>query len=527
MPDNASVFPPGLVIYQIYTRSFQDTNGDGIGDLEGIIERLGYLAWLGISAVWIGPFYRSPMVDFGYDITDHKSVNPIFGDEDTVDRLISTAQDLGIKIIIDLVANHTSDQHPWFVVAKQSVHDPYHDWYIWKKAPNGDTPPNNWLSVHGGGAWEWNQATGEFYLHSFSVHQPDLNWSNPTVRQYIKDIMTYWLEKGVDGFRLDAVSWLAKDPQFRNEPVNPDFDPTKDIQYDSLLHLYTLNQPAMAGHLNELGRFLSDHNNKFMITEASVEPPTDEAEYLKFYQEMNPKVSAPFNFTAIDIPWRADSFKKFVDAFQNGLKAPDTPIYVFGNHDKSRLASRYGIDAARTCALLQLTLPGVAIIYYGDELGMTDVEIPESEIRDISITDGRGNVLSRDPERTPMQWSNDVNAGFSTAKTWLPLGDYEKVNFKNQKDDPTSLLNFYKKLLEFRTQMEVLKLGTYESLETGNPEVFGYIRSYNNERVAVVINFSKEKANYNVAAKQLLISTVSNPDQSNNLEPNEGRLLKL
>jgi alpha-glucosidase len=271
--ERASAFSPGLVIYQIYPRSFMDSDGDGIGDLAGILAKLDYFAGLGVNALWLCPVYPSPQVDFGYDVANYTDVDPQYGTLADLDMLIDQAHKKGIKIIMDLVLNHTSDQHPWFQESRSSPDNPKRDWYIWKSPRAGNRPPNNWLSTFGGSAWELDAATGRYYLHSFFKQQPDLNWENPAVRAALKEVMRFWLDRGVDGFRQDAVYWYGKDQSFRDDPANPDFDAREESPYDELLHTHSKRQPSVFAHLNELARFLATYPDRFMITEAYPHEP--------------------------------------------------------------------------------------------------------------------------------------------------------------------------------------------------------------------------------------------------------------
>ncbi|HZM64377.1 MAG TPA: alpha-amylase family glycosyl hydrolase, partial [Candidatus Saccharimonadales bacterium] len=308
-----SAFLPNMVVYQIYPRSFKDTNGDGIGDLPGIIEKLDYVRMLGADAIWICPFYPSPMVDFGYDVTDYQNIDPLFGTLADFDRLIAEAHKRGIRVITDLVFNHTSDQHPWFKESQSNKINPKRDWYIWHDGKSDSTPPNNWLSVFGGSAWEYDSETGQYYLHSFSKQQPDLNWDNPEVRQTMQGIMKFWLDRGVDGFRMDAVDFFAKDKALRDDPNNPAFQSAVDLPYDSLLHVYSKRQYRLFKYLQELATALSQVPGRFMLLEARPHAQPDIWWYQQYYEQVDARVAAPFNLQYVQKPWEVGAFKQSID----------------------------------------------------------------------------------------------------------------------------------------------------------------------------------------------------------------------
>ena len=324
---NKSAFTEGLVIYEIYPRSFMDSSGDGIGDLKGIISKLNYLQELGVSAIWLCPIYPSPMIDFGYDISDHKAIDPLFGTLEDLDQLIKESHKRGIKLILDLVVNHTSDQHQWFKEARVSKTNDKRNWYVWRDKNASGGPPNNWLSVFGGSAWEYDQATDQYYLHSFATQQPDLNWDNINVRHAIKDIMHFWLKRGVDGFRVDAASWFAKDPDFADDPLNPaiTIDHPPSNAYDRLLHTHSMAQPRLYEYLRELCDVLEEYDDRFMIIEAHFDMLYDVDSYVTFYENIDNRVAAPFNFIDLYLPWSASSFKEFFDEFQEKITPPSRP----------------------------------------------------------------------------------------------------------------------------------------------------------------------------------------------------------
>ncbi|MBA3757767.1 alpha-amylase [Candidatus Saccharibacteria bacterium] len=483
----------GACVYQIYPRSFYDSDSDGVGDLRGIIKKLDYLAGkpesLGINAIWISPFYPSPLADFGYDVSDYRGIDPLFGSMVDFDRLVQEAHLRGVRVIIDFVPNHSSNQHTWFKESLSGRESPKRNWYVWKDPKPDGSPPNNWMSVFGGSAWEFEESSQQYYLHTFLKQQPDLNWDNQDLRKEMKEIMKFWLEKGVDGLRIDAVSWLSKDLQFRDDPVNPRYRENIDDSYHKLLHTCSSQGSKLFDYLNEMIDVCRGYENKFMITEAYPDVQGEISHYLKYYQRLNHNICIPFNFECISFPWDAGTYKNFVDLFQEALLPGQPAIYNMGNHDKSRLASRLGRDSAKTAAMLLLSLPGIPFIYYGDEIGMQDVYIPKNKAKD-PFTTPEG--VGRDPSRTPMQWNEYMNAGFSTTEPWLPLStDYKQCNVESESRYNESFLNLYKDLIAFRKQSTVLRVGAYQSLELGK-NIYGFVRENLTDKVTVVLNFSNE-----------------------------------
>ena len=483
----------GSSVYQIYPRSFYDSNGDGVGDLPGITKKLDYLGGtpesLGVNAIWISPFYRSPMADFGYDVSDHKDVDPVFGTLSDFDELIREAHARGLRVLIDFVPNHTSNLHEWFVRSSRIKDSKYRDWYVWRNGSAEGGPPNNWLSIFGGSAWEKDVQTGQYYLHTFLKEQPDLNWDNPEVREAMKDVARFWLDKGVDGLRVDAVSWLSKDTKLRDDPLNPYYHESED-PYFKVLHHFSTQGPKLFDYLNELVDVLAEYGNRFMVTEAYPERPNEINHYLNFYSKLRHNICAPINFECITFPWDAHTYRGFIDHYQETLHPKQPPIYNMGNHDKPRLASRIGPASAKTAAMLLLSLPGIPFIYYGDELGMHDVGVPKNLLKDHVAQMGG---ISRDSARTPMQWSAQTNAGFSKGKPWLPLAkDFEKANYEVESSDQSSFFNLYKQLLELRNRSDVLKYGSYRSLNLPS-HIYGFVRESNMHRLSVILNFSGSK----------------------------------
>ncbi|MDB5166430.1 MAG: alpha amylase catalytic region [Candidatus Saccharibacteria bacterium] len=427
------------------------------------------------------------MADFGYDVSNYTDVDPIFGTLEDMETLVVEAHKRSIKVLLDFVPNHTSDEHPWFIESRSSPTSDKRDWYIWRDPAADGGPPNNWLSVFGGSAWQLDEPSGQYYLHSFLAKQPDLNWDNDTVRKAMKSAMRFWLDRGVDGFRVDAVDWMSKDAAFRDDPVDENaIDAVPGYDHSSLRHVYSRDGPHLFERLNEMTSVLEEYKDRFMITEAHPETDDKITGYLRYYQGVNPHLSAPFNFQGIYLPWKAPEFGRFIDTFQAAMKPGYVPIYTVGNHDESRIATRVGNAAARTAAVMLLTLPGMAFIYYGEELGMHDVDISQDKIRDPFA----GKQNGRDPERTPMQWSNAPQAGFTTATPWLPVSDdYKRINVHTEAADPSSSLNLYKRLLRFRNQSRVLRYGSYKPV-TKYEHVLSYERRLGNEILLVLLNFS-------------------------------------
>jgi alpha-glucosidase len=524
------------VVYQIYPRSFQDSNADGIGDLDGITQRLAYLNGgpdaLGVDAIWISPFYPSPMADFGYDVADYCDVHPMFGDLAAFDRLTAEAHRLGIRVIIDYVPNHTSDQHAWFIESRASRNNPKRDWYIWRDAKPDGSPPNNWGSAFGGPAWQFDPPTGQYYLHTFLKEQPDLNWRNPEVRAAMLDVLRFWLGRGVDGFRMDVIGMIFKAPGLPDNPPNPNAAPDlpeADVM-GRLLNIYNENQDEVFDVLREIRQLLDGRGDRVGIGE--VWYPLKR--WIQYYGANNDGLHLPFNFSLLNTPWEADAVRRSVDELEAALPSFAWPNYVLGNHDGPRLASRIGPAQTRIAAMLLLTLRGTPTLYYGDEIGLPNGVIPSDKIQD-----PWGWVFpekNRDIARTPMQWDASPQAGFSPVEPWLPVtSDCAQRNVSVQDKDASSLLNLYRKLLRLRRMQPALNRGSYAALEAGASNVYAYIRRSGGERKLIVLNFSSEPRSAHLDVRggaTVLLSTYldrSGPVPLNNIEmrPNEGLILDL
>lgn len=491
------------VIYQIYPRSFQDATGDGVGDLEGVRRRLDYLVWLGVDALWLSPFYPSPMKDFGYDVADYCDVDPLFGSLADFDRLLAEAHARGLKVIVDLVPNHTSDRHPWFLASRRSLSDPKRDWYLWRDpAPDGG-PPNNWLSHFGGAGWTWDELTGQYYYHSFLREQPDLNWRNTQVREAMHDVMRFWLRRGVDGFRVDVVSHLIKDALFRDNPPNPDWD-GQGPDITRLTQFYSANRPELPGVIVGLRRVVDEFPDRVLIGEAYL--PVDQI--VAYYGEHNNGLNFPFNFHLLQTPWRAGALGDLIREYEAALPEGAQPNWVLGNHDQRRIADRLGEAQARVAAMLQLTLRGTPTLYYGDEIGIGKVIIPpESQCDPWGRNESACNV-GRDPARTPMQWDRTDFAGFSSHEPWLPLSaDHASRNVENMRVDERSILALYKNLLALRRDHKALRAGAWRRLFA--PEkALTYERLFDGERIFVALNLDAAAVHIRLpAGGRLLVST--------------------
>lgn len=588
------------VIYQIYPRSFQDTDGDGVGDLSGITARLDYLAGLGVTALWISPFYPSPMADFGYDVADYTGVDPLFGTLQDFDTLLAAAHARKLRIILDFVPNHTSDQHPWFQQSRSSRQNPKRDWYLWHDpAPSGKSSqsgaaserlPNNWGSHFGGPAWTWDEGTQQFYCHSFLKQQPDLNWRNPAVQAAVFKAMRFWLDRGVDGFRMDVLWLLIKDKLFRDNPANPQYHPgLQDVA--RTLPVYTADQPETHRIVADMRALLDSYGptlpspiadtafrgtadpstltgNGLSLFAPAMPAPSHRVligeiylplpELVRYYGQPEPmeptKVPAPevpaspassrpganlpFNFHLIQTPWTADAVAKIITSYESLLPPGAWPNYVLGNHDQPRLLSRLGEQQARVAAMLLLTLRGTPTLYYGDELGMRDVPIAPDQVQDPAEKNEPGKGRGRDPERSPMLWVDAPHAGFTApdATPWLPLEqDWATCNAAAQRKNPRSFLSLYRYLLHLRGQHDTLRAGAI-----GQVHSEGSILSY--RRLAlpagestdfqVLLNLGAEPAPAVAAPGTLVLTTLldgrgSLVDGPVTLEGGEGLLIAL
>ncbi|MBU1492498.1 MAG: DUF3459 domain-containing protein [Actinobacteria bacterium] len=497
------------VIYQIYPRSFQDGNGDGVGDLTGILGRVDYLSeTLGVDAVWLSPFYRSPMDDFGYDISDYCDVDPLFGGLDDFDRLLEAFHDRGVRVIVDLVPNHTSDRHPWFLESRSGRDHPRREWYVWADPGPDGGPPNNWLAAFGGVAWEWDESTGQYYLHSFLRSQPDLNWRNPEVEAAMFDVMRFWLERGVDGFRLDVAHFVMKDPDLRDNPViEPGVGAFKDMaEYGTQDHLYDKGHPDVHPLFRRMRALLDGYRSpRVAIGEIHID---DYRQWAAYYGADRDELHLPFNFRLLYADWQADAIGALVDELEAALPTGAWPNYVLGNHDEPRLATRFGPENRRLAAMLLLTLRGTPTLYYGDELGLFEVEIPPD--RQVDPWGLQVPGLGRDGCRTPMPWDGTPGAGFTRGEPWLPLGPQAAaMHVAAQLEDPGSVLNLYRALLGLRRGMPSLHRGGYRRIEAP-AGVLGYRREAPGAApVAVMLNFTGE-GQVVEAAGEIALSTTMN-----------------
>src|SRR6202521_1627940 len=467
------------VIYQVYPRSFQDTDGDGVGDLRGIIERLRYLAELGVDALWLSPIFRSPMRDFGYDICDYLDVDPLFGTRDDLDRLIEAAHGRAMKILLDLVPNHTSEQHPWFVDSRSSRASPKRDWYIWRDPAPGGGPPNNWLSEFGGSAWELDRGSGQYYYHAFLAAQPDLNWRNPDVATAMHEVMRFWLRRGVDGFRVDVMWHLMKDGAFRDNPENPRWRPGV-APHQRVLPLYSADFSGVHEVVAGLRKVVDEFDERLLIGEIYL--PIERL--VTYYGEDLRGAHLPFNFALLETRWNASDLAQLVRAYEGALPAGGWPNWVLSNHDRPRIASRLGRAQARVAAILLLTLRGTPTLYYGDEIGMEQVKIPPERVRDPWETNVPGQ--GRDGARTPMQWDASRHAGFSEVEPWLPLSDDAAAsNVAVESADPGSFLRLYARLIRIRRERPVLQLGAVHSA-AARDDALMFARELGAERILVV-----------------------------------------
>jgi alpha-glucosidase len=485
------------VVYQIYPRSFADSNGDGIGDLRGIIQHLDYLndgagGGLGVDAIWLSPIYPSPMHDFGYDIRDYCGISPEYGTMDDFRELLAEAHRRGIRIVMDLVMNHCSSEHPWFVEARASRESPKRDWFIWHDGKPGGGPPNNWHAAFGGSAWGWDRHTRQYYLHSFLKEQPDLNWRNPELEHAMYDMMRFWLDMGVDGFRLDVANWFIKDAELRDNPTH-----WRGLRpYDRQEHVYDRNRPETLQIMRKVRQVVDAYPERMTVGEVFVMPPGDPALPAQYYAG-GEGLHMAFNFAFLYTGWHADGFARAVDRWESLLWPDLWPNYTLSNHDQPRACSRYGeVECARgrgrVMAAMLLTLRGTPFLYYGEEIGMKSARVPRARLQDPLGKRYWPVHPGRDPARTPMQWSSAPFAGFSPCEPWLPVNDdYGAVNVEAQQADPSSLLGWHRQLIALRRHTPALHRGAYRRLVQDDADVFAYAREHEGERILVALNFAR------------------------------------
>lgn len=513
------------VIYQVYPRSFQDSNGDGIGDLNGIRSRLEYLDWLGVGAIWISPIFPSPMADFGYDVSDYCGIAPLFGSLGDFDALVSEAHARGLKVILDFVPNHTSDQHKWFLESRSSRSNAKRDWYIWRDAKADGGPPNNWVSQFGGPAWSCDALTGQYYLHSFLPQQPDLNWRNQHLRAAMFEVLRFWLDRGVDGFRVDVLWLLIKDAALRDNPPNPAYLPTQPA-INRLLSVYNADQPEIHDVITQMREVLDGYGERVLIGEIYL--PFERL--ATYYGKGLSGVHLPFNFALIHASWSAASVATLIKEYERSLPSGGWPNWVLGNHDQPRIAARVGAAQARVAAMLLLTLRGTPTMYYGDEIGMPRVDIPHELAQDPWEKREPGLGVGRDPWRTPLQWDASANAGFSTGRPWLPTEpDYRTRNIAAEREDDSSILSLYRSLVALRNGHDAFSIGD-QRLISSDRDVLIFDRSQLGERFAIALNFGTEtRPLFGLGANTFILST--HRDRSSFADPvlraDEGVILKL
>lgn len=501
------------IVYQVYPRSFKDSSGNGVGDIDGIIEKLDHIASLDVDLIWICPIYQSPNADNGYDISDYRKINDEFGGNTAFERLLKAVHNRDMKLMMDLVANHSSDEHYWFQEAKKSKDNPYHDYYHWKDGLP-DTPPNNWESVFNGSVWEWNEKTQEYYLHLFTQKQPDLNWENQTVRKEIYDIITFWLNKGVDGFRMDVISLISKRMEFTSVP--------ETLPFIDVMEQYYSNGPRVHEFIKEMNKQVL---SRYDIVTVGEGPGVNLTHGPKYVSAAEKELNMIFHFDHMTLDFGPEGkydpipvdwiyFKKIFSQWDKATANDGWNSIFLGNHDFSRIVSRFGNDktyhdaSAKLFATLLMTLRGTPYIYQGDEIGMTNIQHPSIEAYDDIETRNAWDAAekggkdmtqflkavhrqSRDNARTPMQWKATTYAGFSNSKPWITVNpNHTEVNVENQEKDPNSILNYYRKIIAFRKANTTLIYGSYQDLAPDHPHLYIYLREDEKTRFMVVHNLS-------------------------------------
>jgi len=516
------------VIYEIALISFQDSNGDGKGDLAGLISRIDYLKWLGVDAVWLTPIYRSPFRDLGYDISDYRAIDSALGSLDEFDNVLKALHADGIRLILDLVPNHTATDHEWFIESSSSPHNGKADWYIWADAAENGGPPNNWLSRFGGSAWEWCEARRQYYYHSFLVEQPDLNWRNPQVRTAIAEVMRFWLDRGIDGFRVDASAVLIKDALMRDNPPSPQAKGKPPPQRHT--PVFTDDRPETMDCIEFIREVIDEYPGCMLCGE--VQGKTDRIGH--FYGNGKPRLHLPLNFALLDTLWNSLSLQAAIDAYFNAIPDHGWPVWVIGGHDKQRIASKIGEAQMRVLAMLLMTLRGTPFFFMGDEIGRKRVPIPSDRVRDPFEKLVPGYGLCRDPERAPMRWDDTPNGGFTSGDPWLPLEHPDgAANVAAQQYDTRSMLALFRALLALRREHACLRHGSYKPFRAQN-EVLAFGRTDGSNQILVALNLAAEPRKYQwQGSGRRLISTHLDrpseplPDASILLRGNEGVVISI
>ena len=538
------------VVYQIYPRSYKDTSGNGLGDIDGIIEKLEHIKSLGVDIIWLCPIYESPNDDNGYDISDYRKISDDFGGDKAFDRLLKAIHNFGLKLIMDLVANHTSDEHYWFEEAKKSRENPYHDYYVWKKG-TPKTLPNNWQSVFSGSAWKWNEKTEEYFLHLYTQKQPDLNWENSKVREEIYSIIDFWLAKGVDGFRMDVISMISKRLAFEDVPEN--------MPIVEVMEKFYSNGPRVHEFIKEMNQKVL---SKYDIVTVGEGPGINLENALNYVSEAEKELNMVFHFDHLFIDYGPKGkydpipidfilFKKIFSQWDNLLANKGWNSIFLGNHDFSRIVSRFGNDkdfhfeSAKLLVTLLMTMRGTPYIYQGDEIGMVNVAHPSIDFYDdvetlnawkLAEIEGEDMELflklvhkqSRDNARTPMQWDSSKNAGFTKSKPWIPLNNnFKMINVTDQEEDPHSILQYYRKMIAFRKANKTLVYGEYKDLEPNDSKLFIYKRWDEKNLFLIAHNFSDNSQEFNsdyIKGLTLSSSNYLSNEKRNSLQPWESRI---
>ena len=481
------------VVYEIAVKSFADSNHDGVGDLRGIIEHLDYLNdgtadSLGVDAIWLTPIFKSPLADFGYDVSDYLTIEPRYGDMKDFDELLEQCHRRGIRVVLDMALNHTSDEHPWFLESRSSRDDPKRDWYIWRNGRSSGKPPNRWRAVVEGSAWEWDDHTRQYFYHAFLPFQPDLNWRNPDVREALFDVCRFWLDKGVDGFRLDLINFLYEDQLLRDNPRKFGLRP-----YDWQKHVYERSRPESIEAVRELRRLTDTYAERMMVGEVYTDTPED---VVTLMGDGTDSLHLSFYLDFAECKWKAESFRAAVEWLEKKAPAAAWPCYYLSNHDLARHYARLGKSGnaaarAKVAAAMMFTLRGTPFIYYGEELGMPAGKVPRKNMDDPIGRKFWPIPVGRDPSRTPMPWNADNHAGFSEVEPWLPVDDsYSQKNVEMQAKDPDSLLSWYRRLIWMRGRKPALLAGNYRAVPGVPKGVFAYLRESGEEKVAVLLNFT-------------------------------------